>query len=127
MKIEYLASANAHNLNSGYAQCVSLREFRQLAFVSGQIPVRADGTVPATFTEQAELVWSNIEAQLAAAGMGVGNIVKHTTYLSDRRYRDAYRAVRRRALCGHEPALTLIIAEIFDDAWLLEVEVIAAA
>jgi hypothetical protein len=30
-------------------------------------------------------------------------------------------------LGGHSPALTVIIADIFDSAWLLEIEAIAAA
>ena len=35
--------------------------------------------------------------------------------------------VRRRVLGDHEPALTVIIADIFDEAWLLEIEAIAVA
>jgi enamine deaminase RidA (YjgF/YER057c/UK114 family) len=94
--------------------------------VSGQIPVRKDGTVPASFTEQAEQAWSNIEAQLNEAGMGMGNIIRHTTYLSDRKYRKENSEIRRKVLKGYQPALTVIIAGIFDEAWLLEIEAVAA-
>ena len=126
MKLEYIASANAHNMNTGYAQCVAVSESTRTVYISGQTPVRPDGTVPETFAGQAEQTWANVEAQLRAAGLGLGNIVKHTTYLSDRKYRTEYRNVRRGVLGDHEPALTVIIADIFDEAWLLEIEAIAA-
>ena len=58
--------------------------------------------------------------------MGLGDIVRHTTYLSDRRYRAENSEVRRRVLRDFQPALTVIIAGIFDEAWLLEIEAIAA-
>ena len=125
MKIEHINSPDAHDLKSGYSQAVAVSEYRRTVYVSGQIPVRQDGTVPDTFTEQAEQAWANIEAQLKASGMGMGNIVRHTTYLSDRKYRAENSEVRRRVLQGYKPALTVIIAGIFDAAWLLEIEAIA--
>ena len=78
-------------------------------------------------TEQCRQVWRNIEAQLAAAGMTLANLVKVTTYLSDRKYNLANRAIRNEVLGEHSPALTVIIADIFDSEWLLEIEAIAAA
>lgn len=126
MKIDYITSPQAHALNSGYSQCVAVSDHKRTVYVSGQIPVRPDGTVPETFVEQAEQAWANVEAQLKAAGLGMGNIVRHTTYLSDRKYRTENSAVRRKMLSAHEPALTVIIAGIFDEAWLLEIEAVAA-
>ena len=40
---------------------------QRLLFVSGQIPVAADGATPKDFTSQARLAWANVEAQLRAA------------------------------------------------------------
>ena len=110
----------------GYAQAVRLSDFDELVFVSGQIPVAADGTVPESFADQCRLVWRNVEAQLRAAGMGLGDIVKVTTFLADRAYAAENGAIRREMLAGLTPALTIIIAGIYDPAWLLEIEVIAA-
>ncbi len=126
MRLDHITSEHAHDLKSGYSQCVVLSGHTRTIHVSGQIPVRPDGTVPSTFTEQAEQAWANLNAQLKAAGLGLGNIVRHTTYLSDRKYRAENSAVRRRVLGTHEPALTVIIAGIFDEAWLLEIEAVAA-
>jgi 2-iminobutanoate/2-iminopropanoate deaminase len=36
-------------------------------------------------------------------------------------------AVRHEVLGGHSPALTIVITGIFDEAWLLEIEAVAAA
>jgi len=76
---------------------------------------------------QCRLVWANITAALDAAGMDVRNLVKVTTFLSDRRYAAANTAVRQQVLGDHEPALTVIITGIFDAKWLLEIEAVAAA
>ncbi len=50
-----------------------------------------------------------------------------TTHLGDRGAAEVNTAVRKEVLGNHCPALTVIIAEIFDARWLLEIEVIAAA
>ena len=127
MKIENHASVDAYNRNTGYSQAVCVTDSKRTVYVSGQIPVRPDGTVPASFKEQAELTWANIEAQLNETGLSLSNIVKHTTYLSKREYREEYSKVRRQILGDLEPALTVIIADIFDEEWLLEVEAIAVS
>lgn len=110
-----------------YSQAICVEGARRILHISGQIPVEADGSVPDGFEEQARLVWKNIERQLNAAGMGLEHIVKHTTFLSDRKYRDLNSHVRQEVLGGLSPALTVVIAEIFDEAWLLEVEAVAIA
>jgi enamine deaminase RidA (YjgF/YER057c/UK114 family) len=111
----------------GYAQAVHVRDPTRLLFISGQVPQRRDGTVPADFRSQAEVTWANLLAQLEAAGMGVENLVKVTTFLASREHAAANREVRQAVLGAHAPALTVVIAEIFDERWLLEIEAIAAA
>ncbi len=95
-------------------------------YLSGQIPVAPDGALAADFTGQCEQVWANIETQLAAAEMTLDNLVKVTTFLSDRSYALDNRAVRIRRLAGRQPALTVIITGLFDEAWLVEIEAVAA-
>lgn len=124
--MDFINAAGVHNRNTGYSQSVAISKPEKLVFVSGQIPVGPAGGVPESFEEQARLTWSNIEAQLQAADMELGNIVKHTTFLSDRRYHPQNTKVRREVLGDHEPALTVIVTGIFDEGWLLEIEAIAA-
>ena len=68
----------------------------------------------------------NIAAQLAAADMDLSHLVKVTTFLSDRAYREENGMIRREILGGHAPALTVIVCDIYDSAWLLEIEAVAA-
>ena len=58
--------------------------------------------------------------------MSVSNLVKVTIFLSSREFAIANREARHEALGKHAPALTVIIADIFDEQWLLEIEAIAA-
>jgi len=59
--------------------------------------------------------------------MSVGNLLKVTTYLSDRSYAATNTAVRQEVIGDHRPALTVIVTDIWDPAWVVEVEAIAAA
>ena len=111
----------------GYAQAVEVRDAGRILYISGQIPELTDGRVPETFEAQARLVWQHVLAQLTAAHMSTTNLVKVTTFLSSREHADVNGAVRREVLGDHAPALTVIIAGIYDPRWLLEIEAIAVA
>ena len=110
-----------------YAQAAEVTGATRWLYLSGQIPVAPDGSLAAGFTGQCDQVWDNIETQLAAAGMTLDNLVKVTTFLSDRRHALENREVRVRRLAGRQPALTVIITGIFDEDWLVEIEAVAAA
>jgi 2-iminobutanoate/2-iminopropanoate deaminase len=96
-------------------------------YISGQIPEALDGTVPPAFDDQCNLVWNHIFAILRSASMEIENIVKVTTFLTDRDLAEANGRIRRERLGTHAPALTVIVAQTLDPRWLLEIEVIAAA
>jgi 2-iminobutanoate/2-iminopropanoate deaminase len=126
MKRDVFNAKNAPQPRGGYAQAVRLEDFQRLLLVSGQIPADSDDVVPAGFEAQARQVWLNVDAQLKAAGMTKADIVKVTTYLADRHHTSANREIRSEYLGNLAPAMTVVIAGIFDGAWLLEVEVVAA-
>lgn len=111
----------------GYAQAMEVTGAKKTLYISGQIPVAVDGSVPEGFKSQCRLAWANLEAQLRTAGMSLDNLVKVTTFLSDRRYGMENRAVRQDVLGDRRPSSTVVITGIFDEAWLLEIEAIAAA
>lgn len=127
MKLRTINAPDAPLPAGGYAQAVEITGVARTLYVSGQIPVALDGVVPEGFADQARLVWRNIEAQLRAAGMGLDDLVKVTVFLSDRRHALDNRAVRQEVLGDRKVAMTVIIAGIFDEAWLLEIEAIACA
>ncbi|HMO74263.1 MAG TPA: RidA family protein [Sphingopyxis sp.] len=124
--MKFINASSAPQTGDAYSQAIELDGASSLLFVSGQIPVCDEGIVPSSFGDQARLVWRNIEAQLGAAGMGLADIVKVTTFLSDRRHREENSHIRRQILGKHAPALTVIICDIYDESWLLEIEVVAA-
>ena len=126
MQIRRINSEAALVPTTGYSQALEVVGHTRMLFVSGQIPLAADGTVPEGFEVQCRLAWSNVVAQLEAAGMTLDNLVMHRTYLADRCYIALNRAVRSEVLGDRKTALTVVIAGIFDEAWLLEIEAVGA-
>ena len=110
-----------------YTQGLEVPAAARLLFVSGQIPVRADGTVPEGFEAQCHTVWDNVLAVLASAGMSAEHMVKVTTYLTSRDQAEMNGRIRRERLGAARPALTVVIAQTFAPEWLLEIEAVAAA
>jgi enamine deaminase RidA (YjgF/YER057c/UK114 family) len=127
MKTRSVNAPDGPAASGGYSQAVEVGGAGRILYISGQIPVERDGEIPEGFEAQARLAWKNVERQLAAAGMRLENVLKHTTFLASRDFRDANRKVRQEVLGDLSPALTVVIAEIFDEAWLLEIEAVAAA
>ena len=127
MKITPVNSNSAPLALGGYSQALAVSDARRFLFVSGQIPESRAGELPGDFKSQAALAWANVFAQLAAADMTAANLVKVTIYLASREYALQNREARQAALGSHAPALTVVIAGIFDARWLLEIEAIAAA
>lgn len=125
--IKPVNAAGAPRAAGGYSQALDVTGFSRLLFISGQIPENAAGHVPTGFEDQARLVWRNVELQLKAAGLTLDNLVKVTTFLGDRRHAEANGSIRREVLGDRTPALTVVIADIYDPSWLLEIEAIAAA
>ncbi|MBR0747182.1 RidA family protein [Bradyrhizobium japonicum] len=118
--------ATVHPPAGGYSMGLELTQHRRLLFISGQVPEKADGTVPEGFEAQCEQAWRNVIEVLAAAGLGVGHLVKVTTFLTDRTQVVTNRTIRRAVLGDHQPALTVVVVETVDSKWLLEIEAIAA-
>lgn len=110
----------------GYAQAVDVAPGCRYLFVSGQVPVRPDGSVPESFAAQCHVVWDNLLHVLDAAGYEPRHLVKITTFLASTAYGEENGAIRRERLGPLRPALTVIIAGLYERAWLLEIEAIAA-
>lgn len=122
-----IAAPEAPEAAGGYAQALLVSGTSRQLYISGQIPSTRDGVVPESFAEQSLLAWRNVEAQLHAAGMTLDNLVKVTIFLADRRYGMENRKTRVEILGDRKIAMTVVIAGIFDEAWLLEIEAIAVA
>lgn len=110
-----------------FAQANEISNFSRVLFISGQVPADANDNVPSDYPSQYRLAWSNVEAQLKAAGMTFDNLVKVTIFLSDRSLVAQSKGLRPAILGDRTPAVTIIICGIYHEAWLLEIEAVAAA
>ena len=96
-------------------------------YIAGQVAVKQDGSVPASIEEQSELVWQNILAILAHAGMTMTDVVKVNVYLTKTENVPKFGAIRSKHLGSHRPASTLVvISALAKPEFLVEVEAIAA-
>ena len=126
MRAREINAPDAPAPQGGYAQAIEVTHATRLLFISGQVPETAAGVVPEDFRSQARLAWAHIVAQLTAAGLGVANLVKVTTFLASRQHAADNSEIRQEVLGTHRPALTVVITGIYDQRWLLEIEAIAA-
>ncbi len=109
-----------------YVHAMEVRGAERLLFISGTMGLDPDGKPGATLAEQLDLIWSNLRAILASAGMTVDNIVRLTSYLRDPAYADANAAARVAALNGRAVPTTAIVVQTLVSEWLVEIEVVAA-
>lgn len=97
-----------------------------LVFTSGQIPIDpGTGEVVGTeITAQAEQVFRNLAAVLAAAGTGLEGVVKTTCFLADMADFAAFNDVYARYFTGR-PARSCVAVRTLPKNVLCEVEAIA--
>jgi enamine deaminase RidA (YjgF/YER057c/UK114 family) len=116
--------------SKGYTQVVDVPAGHRLVFLSGQVPLDSSGTLRggSDFRSQAQQVFENLRAGLAAAGADFGDVVKLNFYILDVRNLPALREVRDRYVdVTAPPASTLVqVSRLFRGDVLLEVEAVAA-
>lgn len=127
MQRRNLNAADALQPAGAYTQAVEIAGEERTLYISGQIGVGPDGGTPKDFESQARLVWQNIIAQLAAAGMTLDHLVKVTTIISDPTDVPATRTIRAEFLGTRRPASTLLVAGLANPEWKIEIEGIAVA
>ena len=94
-------------------------------FVSGQVPVGADGAVVAGGIEaQTRKTIENLEAALKLAGAGLPDVVKTTVILADARDFAAFNRVYAAYFPADPPARTTIEARLMIDI-KIEIEAVA--
>lgn len=125
--VRHVDTPNAARPFSRYSQGAATEAGESLLFVSGQVGVDANGDLAPTTEGQHEAAWRNILAILAAEGLGAGQLVDVTAYVTDAESLSFYRATRDRMLAGAMPASTLIVvAGLADPRWKVEISAVAA-
>ena len=127
MTITFSNPSGVHAPLGLYSHTASVPPGTRLVFISGQLGVRPDGSVPATMAEQADQAFTNLITMLKAHGLDATSIVKLTTFMVAGHDGDAVRAARLRHLGAHRPASTAVfVSQLVDPAWFVEVEAVAA-
>jgi enamine deaminase RidA (YjgF/YER057c/UK114 family) len=96
-------------------------------YISGQVPLTPAGDlVGDDAAAQARQVFANLAAALAAMNLDTHDVVKLTTYLTDRAHAAAFAATRDEFLAPPYPASAVVLVSgLLDARWKLEVEAIA--
>ena len=118
------------NSSSTYSQVATVTSNGvKTIYVSGQVGIR-DGQIPDSFAEQIDIVFSNMQGQLTAAGATMGNVIKLTGFIVDidSKRRTEYSEARARYFSANKspPASTLIgVSGLVSPMLKVEVEAIA--
>jgi 2-iminobutanoate/2-iminopropanoate deaminase len=125
MRKEYRVSGQAEPI-SHYTDAV---EANGLLFVSGIVPVDAEGRVVGgdDVVEQARQVFQNMGEVLAAAGAAFADVMKVTVFLTDVDDRAKINPIRQEVFGEARPASTLVeISRLAVPGAKIEVECVAA-
>ena len=110
-----------------YSHGVAVPAGSRFVYTSGQLGIRADGNIPESIEEQAELCFAAIRAILAAGGMTMADIVRLNAFVTKREDMPRYMAVRDSHVSDPLPASTLYIVSGFTrPEFLVEIEAIGA-
>ena len=110
-----------------YSHAIEVLGDSRMLFISGLNGYERDGTtLPESFEAQADLIWGHIRSILAAADMGLHNLISLRTYLADPKYDEANVLKRVQYMGAHRPASTVICCQLLDPKWKLEIEAVAA-
>jgi enamine deaminase RidA (YjgF/YER057c/UK114 family) len=116
----------------GYSQVVEVRAARMI-FIAGQTALDRDGALVGKddFSAQADQVFRNLSAALAAVGCTAANLVKLTVFLRDMEHLARYREARNLFFATTDPpaapAVTLVeVSKLYGPDFLIEIEAIAA-
>jgi enamine deaminase RidA (YjgF/YER057c/UK114 family) len=120
---EFRNPQDVHPPLGAYAHQVEVKGNERLLIISGQVGMRADGTVSADPLEQMDLALENIFRNLRAADMDVTDLIKLTYYLVGEIDTAKRRALVASKLQGHQPCSTLLyVAGLANPSYRVEIE-----
>lgn len=102
--------------------------WRDMVFVSGQLPARPDGSSAAgePFEAQARQVLANLLAVLAAAGSSPERVLKVTAYVVGVEHWAAFNRIYAELFGEARPARAIVPVPELHHGYLVEVEAMAA-
>ncbi len=111
----------------GYSQAVTISSGR-LVYIAGQVAMDTAGKLvgPGDFRAQAQQIFENLKAALAASGATFNHVVKLNSYFVDIKNLPIFREVRDKYInTAQPPASTAVeVRRLVREEWLFEVEAI---
>lgn len=122
--MKVIQTPNAPAAIGPYSQAIAVGD---LLFTSGQIPLRADGTLnDGDITVQTTQVFANLKAVIEAAGSDLSRVVKTTVFLKNLEDFVAMNKVYGEIFGSHTPARSTVqVAKLPRDV-LVEIEAIVS-
>lgn len=102
-----------------------IRQAQGLVFLSGELPLQADGQIPEGIAAQTHLVLERIAVTLQGVGLGLNDVVSVTVYLTDKTDFAAFNEAYRQHFQDPLPVRTTVCCDLVLPA-RLEVTVVAA-
>ncbi|MBM3516944.1 MAG: RidA family protein [Alphaproteobacteria bacterium] len=117
-----------HPYRHMYQQGVAVPAGARLLFISGQGGIIGDDEMAQGIVAQCAVAFRNFVHVLAAANMGLEDVVKINCILASPEYIQPYLEAHAKAFAGlRPPAHTLaVISQLGETRWLLEIEGVAA-
>lgn len=128
MTKKQISTADAPAAIGPYSQGV-IAKGQKLIFVSGQIPLKPDTgeMVGSTIVEQTHQALTNLQAVLAAAGVGMDAVVKTTVLLQNMADFAAMNEVYQQYFSAVFPARAAFAAAALPKGALVEIEAVAVS
>ena len=119
--IQPVQTANAAPPGGHYSQAV---RYQDTLYISGQLPVRADGSHSADepFEAQALIALNNVLAILTDAGGTINDLVRVTVYVVGVEHWPLFNVLYADALGGHRPARAVVPVPELHHGYLIEIE-----
>ena len=112
---------------AGYAHAVEVPPGARTLYISGLNGYEPDGTtIPPDFEGQARLAWQHLGEALAAAGMTYSGLVLLRFFLASAEDDPANVALVRGHFGGHVACRTVVVQQLLEPEWGVEVEAVAA-
>jgi enamine deaminase RidA (YjgF/YER057c/UK114 family) len=112
---------------TGYSHTAVVPSRTELVFISGQVGIRPDGSVPSTLKEQSEQMFENIAAALRVHGLDASALVKITLFVVAGHDIQTVRNARAQLLGSHRPTSTAVfVSQLVVPTLFVECEAIAA-
>jgi enamine deaminase RidA (YjgF/YER057c/UK114 family) len=123
--IESYDTGISHHIGA-YADAVRVPAGYATVHLSGTPGLRADGSVPESFDDEARQAWENVRTALRAAGADLADVISVRSWLTRPDDIAAYSAVRKEFIT-HEPVFMLgVVSQLVWPQLSVEVEVTAA-